>query len=469
MNRIAFASCFALGALIVNTPLDASAQVKTRVPVDAPVRTPVDARVAAPVSTPPIVTPLRGAVPNAPLATAPAALTLAAPAGVTVRNDPTSLAFSWRSVAGASGYQVEVGPQPAGPWTPLTQPSIAATQFVHTTPAVGVLSYYRFSAVRALSVAGAPTVVPWMFLGPVGPLGMSAVQQGANVVVSWVPVAGATGYTARAAGGKGSMLAGAGASSVTFVGPGDPASFVSPYTTHDWFFAIEAQGTAQFPELGGRWSGALLGAGITAGDPTKCWPAAGAAPGGSVTTITAPSVGSVGLTLSWPKSGQALAYRVERNNASGTGPWVPLGCMVAKPTSTFQDQSIDLKPSTSYQYRVTGIEPGSVAGTYVAGTTTTTITTAAPESHAVGVTAVVVAGVGRVSLTWPPLSALVKAYLITSSYGYHGIASQSSDYGSSFNSHNVRSVPSGTHTFTVTALYSNGAPAGSNTVTAVVP
>jgi len=35
--------------------------------------------------------------------------------------------------------------------------------------------------------------------------------------------------------------------------------------------------------------------------------------------------------------------------------------------------------------------------------------------------------------------------------------------------HRVNSVPSGTHTFIVTALYANGAPAGSTTVTAVIP
>lgn len=402
----------------------------------------------------PLVTPLAAPVVKTPIVQkAPAVLILAAPTGVSVRLDATSLAFSWQAVGGASGYQIDVSPQPTGPWTPLTQTPINATQFVHTAPAANVLSYYRFSAARSLAVSGTSTIVPYFFHRPVGPLGISAVQQGADVTVSWAPVAGASGYTVRGYWGtvaSATLQAAAAATSVTFVGLGSQARALS-----SGIFDVRPDGSIPYPASWKFW-----GTSLPLGSPTGCGPSVGANPGGSVTSITAPVVGSVGLILSWPKSGQALAYRVERS-AAGSGTWVQVGCVPALPTSTIEDLSIALKPSTSYQYRVTGVEPGSVAGTYVTGTTMTTVTTAPPESIVVGVTLQNVGTARDIHLSWPPLSTLVKYYLITSSYGYLSL-----ELGSY---HDVIPVPRGTHTFTVTALYANGAPAGLTTVTAVVP
>ena len=431
---------------VVATLIVGASPLGAQVAPKKPLVTPLTAPVAAPVVKTPIVQK------------APAVLILAAPTGVSVRLDATSLAFSWQAVGGASGYQIDVSPQPTGPWTPLTQTPINATQFVHTAPVANVLSYYRFSAARALAVSGTSTIVPYFFHGPVGPLGVSAVQQGADVTVSWAPVAGASGYTVRGYWGtiaSATLQAAAAATSVTFVGLGNQATALTSGA-----FDVRADSPIPPPALSRLWGTSLL-----LGRPTRCGPSAGANPGGSVTSITAPVVGSVGLKLSWPKSGQALAYRVERS-AAGSGTWVQVGCVPALPTSTIEDMSIALKPSTSYQYRVTGVEPGSVAGTYVTGTyvtgtTMTTVTTAPPESFVVGVTLHNVGTSRGIQLSWPPASTLVKYYYITSSYGYSSL-----ELGSY---HDVIPVPSGTHTFTVTALYANGAPAGLTTVTAVVP
>lgn len=468
MNRNALASCIAFVALLVSAPLDAGAQIRTAVP-------------------------LRGAVSDAPLKAAPATLTLAAPTGVTVRNDPASLAFSWQPVAGATGYQIDVAPQPAGPWTSLTPQPVATTQFVHLSPTADALAYYRFAAVRTLGASGSSSItVPWYFHRPTAPLGVSAVQRGADVVVSWVPVAGANGYAVEASGffpPSVTLRAKAAMGSVTFAGLIDQ--------TATQLLAANQLSGARFSVspmnlLPPGWP--ALGTSLTLGPPAICWPNSAPTPGGQATTITVPLVGSVGLTLSWPRSfltqefgaptGAALAYRVERM-AAGTAAWVQVGCLTANPNATtfaFQDQSIALRPSTSYQYRVTAIYASNTVGDWQLGadgywhlpppgqtiesSATAMVVTAPPENPKVGVSlATREPGVpARLVLAWPPLSSLVKAYMITSSYGYLG-----SSAGVNLGGHVVNTVPSGTHSFTVTALYANGAPAGSTTVTAVVP
>ena len=392
-------------------------------------------------------------------------LSLAAPARVRVRNDPAALVFSWEAVSGATGYQIDAAAVPEGPWTPLVPAPIAATQFAYTPPA-GTLTYYRISAALSLAVSPNATIMPFIYQIPLNPLGVSAAQSGSNVIVSWNPVRGASGYTVSAP--FGSLQVGSGATSATLTGVIQPG--LSGYNV------ISVNVTAQFPT---GTSGERPSLGIFLPfDPSQCWPPAGEQPGGSGQTLAPPTVTASTVTLSWTMNGQVVAYRVDRAPA-GSAQWESLACVkpltaidyghlvrVSSPTTVFQDQSIALRPSTSYQYRITSIGAPDASGNRASKESVVTATTAPAPILAVGAVAASAAGTTpSVRLSWPWASGLSGISLITSSYGLRlgGWRLSREDPATVFN------VPHGTHSFTVTPLNLNGVPAATTTVTVVVP
>jgi hypothetical protein len=416
-------------------------------------------------------------------------LSLAAPSGVTVRSDPAALVLSWQPVSGATGYQIDAAAAPTGPWTPLVPAPISATQFAYTPPA-GTLTYYRVSAALSLAVSANSTIVPFIYEVPLNPLGVSAAQSGANVTVSWNPVAGASGYSVTAVHGTTQF------SALRVVGPVTSATFVSLVTPGvlatlygSGYPFLQFRVTAHFPPRSAAGADFReVGTGTLAvGDPSVCWPAAGELPGGSGQTLAPPVAQGDAVTLSWPMSGQVSAYRVDRALA-GSGQWQPLACVrqgsptiysysvTGKTSGTvteFRDESIALQPSTSYQYRITAVGPADATGKRVTNESIVLATTPPRQSLIVGAqTGSSADGTPYVRLSWPlPASSThVKNLLITSSYGVRKDAVMSSPYYTGVSSEaRIYATPRGSHTFAVTPLYANGTPGATTTVTVVVP
>jgi hypothetical protein len=188
------------------------------------------------------------------------------------------------------------------------------------------------------------------------------------------------------------------------------------------------------------------------------------------------------MTLTWPMSGQVIAYRVDRALA-GSGQWIPLACLrpgagsinsgsrtATSSTTTFQDASIALQPSTAYQYRITALGPADATGKRLTYESIVTGITSAKQTLVVG--AVVGSNTtGRyVQLSWQTLSAGTKNVLIRNSYGDRRDAATMNG-GFSVGTTAVRflKVPSGTHTFAVTPVYVSGTPAATTTISVIVP
>jgi hypothetical protein len=408
-------------------------------------------------------------------------LSLAAPAGVTVRNDPSALVFSWQPVSGATGYQIDAAPAPEGPWTPLVSAPIAAAQFAYT-PAPALLTYYRVSAALSLAVSANSTIVPFTYqAAPLNPLGVSAVQSGADVTLSWNPVAGASGYSMTALNG-GTQLAQlrvmGPVTSATFAGLVTPGLLANVYGYVGLTRFLSFRVTAHFPP--GNAPGADIpetgAATLVIGDPGICWPPAGELPGGPGQTIAPPVAQLDAVTLSWPMSGQVSAYRVDRAMA-GSGQWQPLACIrpgsstffssksKSSTVTEFRDESIALQPSTSYQYRITAVGPPDATGKRSTNQSIVLATTAPRLSVIVGAVASLATSTTHwARLSWQSPMGNVRNYLITSSFGLRADMSRR-DPPTTFQA----AAPRGTHTFSVTPLYLNGTPAATTTVTVVVP
>lgn len=391
----------------------------------------------------------RGAPPP-PLGTTPPLVTLPAPAGVTVRNDPGALVFSWQPVVGAVGYQIDAAEGVTGPWTTLVKAPIASTFFSHTfypqTPYYGrTLYYYRIAAVHLLGNVGNSTIVPFIYDLPLGSMGASAVQSGANITLSWIPAAGALSHTAA-----GLQVS----SPKSYATLALAAMGGSPQYAQTHVLGVDAQ------FAGGFTAKPLAAVALTTFDPNLCWPSAGETPGGSAPILSA-SAGVFSVTLTWQPVGQILAARVERKPQGGA--WGPLACLPPLTANVFDDGDIALAPLNGYEYRVTTIGPGGVTGSTVVAVTTTAV-------QALQVGAVVVQHMKNttntpsyvVSLQWLPTSPTVGDYLISSSYGYRARSSGNLVHGIT--------SPSGIHTFSVAPIYLfNGRLGQATSVTVTVP
>lgn len=377
-------------------------------------------------------------------------VTLAAPTGALVQTDLRGLLLSWQPVTGAIGYQVDAAPAPAGPWTALVPAPIPSTGFSHT-PVTGVLTYYRIAAVHQLGNTGNPAIVPFIYNPPFAQTPASAAQYGADVTVSWIPVAGAAGYLVSVSTDSKAEKSQVfnPTTSTTFAGlipPGVPNRRASVYVD-----ALFPRGTATMP------TGKFARLTFPALDPSHCWPPSGETPGGPapVGLTATPVENAVGL--SWTQLGQVVAYRLERTPA-GAGKWESLACLALNQLP-YLDHSIGLQPSTGYDYRVTAVGPAGLVGA-----STTTIITPPPFTQAFAAVVHNTSFNGGpylkvVRLTWQP----GPSYRITTSYGYRG------QEGAGLGYHDVINVPSGTHLVTVSPLYQNGVVGRGTTVPVVVP
>ena len=403
-----------------------------------------------------------------------ATVSLAAPAGVVVRNDPSALVFNWQPVYGATGYQIDTGPTITGPWTPLVPAPIATTQFAYT-PAPATLMYYRVSAAHSLAVSTASTIVPFVYQLPLNPLGVSATQSGADVTVSWNPAPGASVYTITASNGgtQVSRKVLATSTSVTFVG------LIPESTTPNDNLTLKV--VAHFPPNSAPGVDlSHVGTGnLTINPPSACWPVAGELPPTAGQTLPPPIAYAGGMSLTWPLSGQVNAYRVDRALA-GSGQWATLMCLRAgtaltsggrstQSSTTFRDESIALQPSTAYQYRVTALGPADASGKRLTYESIVSATTAPRQTLVVGALVGSTTTGHFVRLSWPQPSAGTMNVLVTSSLGQRLDAYTTIGGYSGSSTGAWLEAPRGTHTFAVTPLYHGGIPAATTTVSVIVP
>ncbi|MFN0181484.1 MAG: hypothetical protein ACKVZ0_21960 [Gemmatimonadales bacterium] len=376
-------------------------------------------------------------------------VTLPAPSGATVRNDPGALGFSWQPVAGAIGYRVEAASAPTGPWTSLVAAPIASTTFSYT-PIAGALIYYRIAALPQLGEPGNPAVVPFIYNLPWAETPASATQSGADLTVSWVPVVGALGYLINAQGlAKTEQLQAFNTStSATFRGLITSGPYDSVLVRVAPIFP-RGVATVPFPKMSSARG--------PAADPNICWPPGEDKHGGvAPAALTAtPSDGAV--ALSWGGVGQVTGYRVERAPA-GSNVWESMACLrVNYFTPSYIDRSVTLQPAKAYDYRITSVGPTSIVGSSI-----TTVLVSPP----VGPTFVVGA-----SYSVQTNGTTTKAFhvggfptqhhhLITTSYGFRAVA----PWGSGV----AVAAPLGTHLLTVARLYPGGLLGGATTVPVVV-
>jgi len=104
--------------------------------------------------------------------------------------DGANVVLNWSAVPGAVGYIIRRGTNGAGPFTYVQ--NITETTFTDSGLNVATTYYYQVSAVNAAGVStnSTATVVP----PPTAPISLSAFPGNAQVVLSWIPVPGVTGY-----------------------------------------------------------------------------------------------------------------------------------------------------------------------------------------------------------------------------------------------------------------------------------
>jgi fibronectin type 3 domain-containing protein len=119
---------------------------------------------------------------------------LAVPSGLSASAGSGSVALSWNSVAGATGYRVLRGTTSGGPYTQIASPSGAS----HADNGLnnGTTYYYVVRAFDANGdTANSPQVAATpMAVAPAAPAGVGAIAGNATVTLSWGAVSGVSSY-----------------------------------------------------------------------------------------------------------------------------------------------------------------------------------------------------------------------------------------------------------------------------------
>ena len=119
-----------------------------------------------------------------------------APSGVTAVAGNASVALSWSSVTGATGYRVLRGTTSGGPYSLVGSPS--GTSFGDSGLANGTTYYYvvrtfdgSLESANSSQASATPVAPP---SGPAAPTGVNATAGNGSVTLGWNAVSGATSY-----------------------------------------------------------------------------------------------------------------------------------------------------------------------------------------------------------------------------------------------------------------------------------
>jgi hypothetical protein len=117
----------------------------------------------------------------------------AAPTGVSAAAGNAQVTVTWNASSGATSYSVKRSQTPGGPYTKIASPTTAS--YTDTGLTNGTPYYYVVSAVNSAGEsANSSEVTATPVAPPAAPTGLQATASSAQVVLSWIASAGATGY-----------------------------------------------------------------------------------------------------------------------------------------------------------------------------------------------------------------------------------------------------------------------------------
>jgi titin len=295
------------------------------------------------------------------------------PSGLSAAPGNGQVALAWSHSPRAAAYTVKRALTPNGPYAPIGQ----TPQFAYsdTGLANGTTYYYVVSARNDSGESLDSVQTQAMPVSPPGaPTELTATAGNRHVALAWTAISGASGYVVKRATTSGGAYSPIGSTAGT--------TFVD---------STAQNGTTYY----------YLVTPVNAGGEGLACPEAKATP---VSPPLAParlslSPGNGRITLAWSAVDGATRYRVKRaTHASGpfaeiSGPLVPTATDLA------------VTNDTTYYYAVTAVNPGGESPP----SPTVEATPVAPPPTPTGV--LVVAGNGKVSVTWNPL-ARATSYLV---------------------------------------------------------
>jgi len=248
-----------------------------------------------------------------------------------------SIAISWNSVSGATGYKVFVGTTTSG-MTLHGNP--VETGYTITELTANTTYYIAVSALTASNESNQSAHIN-IITKPAAPVGMAAgTITSSSITVSWTAINGVS-YTVYAGTTSGTM---------TQKGTSTVASFTITGLTNNTAYYIAVSATNASGE----------GVRSTPITVTTKLPA----PGGVITT---PQPSSSSIQVSWNAVSGASSYKVYRSSfwSSDMGGYTEIG---TTPGTSYND--VGLTVSTNYYYRVSALTAGNVEGEisdYVSG------------------------------------------------------------------------------------------------------
>ncbi|MDP9221023.1 MAG: DUF4082 domain-containing protein, partial [Actinomycetota bacterium] len=256
-----------------------------------------------------------------------------APTGVTATAISSSrIDVSWGSATGATGYRVERSADGSTGWLQVATPN--ATSYSDTGLSAGATFYYRITATN--SGGGSPTSAVAFATTLSGLPSPATGLRATNVLatsadLSWTDAAGESGYRIErsADGSTGWASAGTVAANVTVWSD----SGLTPATTY--FYRVIATNAA------GDAAPSNVLALTTLPNPP-----------GTPTGLTASTVSTSRIDLSWTATPDATGYRLERS-LDGSTAWSQIA---QQAVTSYSDTG--LAPGTTYYYRVVATNAG---------------------------------------------------------------------------------------------------------------
>ena len=280
----------------------------------------------------------------------------------------TEIDLSWPSSIGATSYSVGRSTTSGGPYTTVGTPT--GTTYNDTSDSASTTYYYVVTAVNSNGSSGlspqasATTLTP----APLAPASLTATDISTSEIdLSWTSSAGATSYSVGRSTTSGGPYTVVGTPTATTFNDTTAAASTKYYYIVK---AVSSNGT----------SGPSPEASASTGTPAPNAP----------TSLTATTISSTEIDLSWAGSTGATSYTVDRSTTSG-GPYATVGT-----STTLSLKDTSASPSTKYYYVVKAVNSNGSSGPSPEASATTL---AAPPAAPATLTATAVS-TSTINLSW---------------------------------------------------------------------